>query len=335
MTTPALTLALTPGDPGGIGPEITLKALAHPSVKRLPCRFALIGSERALSPWSERLKVPLSRVSMNELKQGEWNARYALLAAPMRAPKGLLLAGYQSGWSIDTAARSVLDGAPAGLVTGPISKAHLRAGGFAYDGHTDLLADLCGARKVTMVLANPLARVALVTVHLPLSKVSKALTPRKIEFACLNLVDWLRNAKNIRRPRIGITGLNPHAGESGVLGQEEIRVIAPTIRRLQGRLGARAILVGPIAADTAFTQPAAFDAVLAMYHDQGLGPVKALDFKRTVNLTLGLPMVRTSVDHGTAFDIAGRGIADASSMIAAIHEAFEWVRRLNEKRKRR
>jgi len=241
------------------------------------------------------------------------------------------LAGFQSGWAVERAARLVLGGVADAMVTGPISKERLQAGGYPYPGHTEMLAALCRRKQVTMMLANDQLRISLVTTHLALRDVSRAVTAREITRAVRQTVDSLQNWWGIRRPRVAICALNPHAGESGLFGTEEIRVITPTIRKLQKQFGDQAILQGPLPADTLFAKHVEArpgdraDAVVCMYHDQGLIPVKLLDFPRTVNVSLGLPIVRTSVDHGVAFDIAGTGKADASSFQSALRLACEIV----------
>src|SRR3546814_142583 len=203
-----------------------------------------------------------------------------------------------------------------GLVTGPVHKASINAGGIAYTGTTGLLARQAG-REVVMMLANDIVRVALATTHLPLREVADAITPAALETTLRILDAALRDDFGIAAPTVAVLGLNPHAGEAGHLGREEIEIIEPVLERLRGEGMA---LHGPLPADTAFL-PAkleGFDAVLAMYHDQGLPGLKYSGFERAVNLTLGLPYPRVAVDHGTALDIAGTGKADPSSLLAAI-----------------
>jgi 4-hydroxythreonine-4-phosphate dehydrogenase len=237
------------------------------------------------------------------------------------------LAGFQSGWSLETAARMALAGEACALVTGPISKERLQRGGYPYFGHTDFLADLCKGRSSkpipnTMMLANDRLRVSLVTTHLALGRVPAALTRAGIRRATLQTYEALRAYWRIRRPRIAICALNPHAGENGLMGREEIELVTPEAAFLRRKLAGRAQILGPLPADTLFTQLGAYDAVVAMYHDQGLIPVKLLDFPRTVNVTLGLPIVRTSVDHGVAFDLVGKGTADPTSLESALDLAI-------------
>jgi 4-hydroxythreonine-4-phosphate dehydrogenase len=229
---------------------------------------------------------------------------------------------------IETGVGLALSGAVSGLVTAPIAKAPLYAAGFGFPGHTEFLAELTaagrhdGARGPVMMLTAADLRVALVTIHEPLAKVSSLLTIEKIVNAGLVTAQALRRDFGIAVPRLAVAGLNPHAGESGSLGREEIEVIAPAVRALR-ELGVEA--TGPSPADSLFHPEARarYDAVLCMYHDQALIPVKMLDFWGGVNVTLGLPIVRTSPDHGTGFDIAGRGVARPDSLIAAIRLAAE------------
>jgi 4-hydroxythreonine-4-phosphate dehydrogenase len=220
-----------------------------------------------------------------------------------------------------TGARMAMCGEVDALVTAPISKQWMNRAGHRFPGHTELLAQISRTRLWRMTFAGGDLTLALVTTHIGLAKVASALTQRNV-FETVNLLaTHLRTKFGIAKPRIGVLGFNPHAGENGLFGDEEIRVIAPAIRRAQ-RAGIDA--VGPLAPDTAFIRPRGkfgFDAAVAMYHDQGLIALKTLEFDRAVNVTIGLPFVRTSPDHGTAFEIAGKGIANPSSMIAAIEYA--------------
>ena len=220
--------------------------------------------------------------------------------------------------------RRCLAGELSALVTAPISKKLLRDAGYRFEGHTELLAHIAHTKRFAMMLVGGPLRVALVTIHLPLSKVPRLLSTKRI----IEVIELSHDACKrfgIRRPRIGVAGLNPHAGEDGLLGHEEHRIIAPAIQSAK-RKGINA--TGPWPADTLFHKAynGEFDAVVAMYHDQGLAPLKMIAFDSGVNLTLGLPFVRTSPDHGTAFDIAGKGIANPASMIAAINLAARLAR---------
>jgi len=228
--------------------------------------------------------------------------------------------------AIRRAVQDVLDGRCSGLVTGPIHKARLARQGFQFPGHTDFLGHLCGVDAPVMAFVGGSVRVALVTVHLPLREVADAITLQGVLHTLRVSEVALRDQLGLARRRIAVCGLNPHAGDDGLLGGEEALVVAPAVRAAVSE-GIDA--VGPISAEAAFRQAVdgQVDWVVAMYHDQGLAPLKALDFGRSVNWTLGLPLVRTSVDHGTADDIAWKGIADASSMAAAIGLAEQLIAR--------
>lgn len=331
-------LIVTPGDPAGVGPEIVWKSLKASAPRKRWKQFDLlcIGArapferlgakivEAKVEPASGRL-LPLAPDVLRS-RPFVW-----LLPAPTRSPH--FLPGFQSGWSIARAARLILQGSAKALITGPISKERLQRGGFPYVGHTDFLAALCGVNEnFTMMLANERLRVSLVTTHLALKDVPRAITRARVRRAVLQTQSHLREWWGIASPRIAVAALNPHAGEVGILGKEEIRVIEPELRALRVQMRGRLTIDGPLPADTLFAQHVLtspkrrYDAVVCMYHDQGLIPVKLLDFARTVNITLGLPLVRTSVDHGVAFDIAGRGIADPSSFESAVDLAIDIVR---------
>lgn len=342
-------IAVTVGDPDGVGPEICLKSAAAGTEG---ARLLFIGARK---PFDE-LGATVIEVQEKDLLAGA--AEYPinlgtfiwLLAAPTRVPrKGLFLPGYQSGWAIETATRLVKSGVAQAIATGPISKERLQRGGYKFPGHTEFLAALCKSKTraspksktpaVTMMLANDQLRVSLVTTHVGLKNVSRALTRKGIRRAVEQTVSSLKTWWGIPHPRIAIAALNPHAGEKGLFGREEITVISPEIRALKKTFRDKADIVGPIPADTLFAMnqlaPARekFDAVVCMYHDQGLIPVKLLDFRNTVNVTLGLPIVRTSVDHGVGFDIAKTGRADPSSLRAAIRLATQLVTKVNDERR--
>jgi 4-hydroxythreonine-4-phosphate dehydrogenase len=340
-------LAVTPGDPAGVGPEIVWKTLRSASARKRWKNHALL-CIGARAPF-DRLGAPVVEVREEDARAGRLTppsrrSPYVwLLPAPTRSR--FFVPGFQSGWAIERAAELILAGHAQALVTGPISKERLQRGGYKYVGHTDFLADLCGVREnFTMMLANDLLRISLVTTHLALKDVPRAVTRVRVRRAVVQTAEHLRDWWGIRHPRIAVAALNPHAGEAGILGREELRVIAPELRALRAKARGRYEIDGPLPADTLFaTQLLAprsehYDAVVCMYHDQGLIPVKLLDFKRTVNVTLGLPLVRTSVDHGVAFDIAGKGIADPASFESAVDLAIRIVQAqqaAGQKRKRK
>jgi len=279
-------ILITLGDPAGIGPEVIDLALAS---DRIPhdCEIEVIGDRSAGIP-------------------GKPDARSA--AAALAA--------------LDEAVRQLKNGSADAVVTGPVSKEGLQDLGFPFPGQTEYFADAFGVADYGMLLTGDTLSVGLATIHEPLAKVPGLLTPDRIIRIGLLTADFLRR-RGIAHPRIAVAGLNPHAGENGAFGDEETRIIQPAINQLNQ--AGLAIFSGPAVPDAIFREAARghYDAVLAMYHDQGLIPLKLLDFDTAVNVTLGLPKPRTSPDHGTAFSIAGKNIASPSSMIAAIRLACE------------
>lgn len=279
------TIAITVGDPSGIGPEISVKAARDPRVVAV-CRPVLYG--------------PHSAADLAAFPVGEVNADAARAAYA----------------AIEQATADARAGTVAAVVTAPISKEAFALAGYPWRGHTDLLAHLCGAVEVAMMFWSERLRVVLATVHIPLREVPMALTRDRLRDVIALTAKSLPNF-GIHTPKLAVAGLNPHAGENGLLGQEESSIITPAI---DDAIGLGINVSGPFPADTVFVRAVRgeFDAVIACYHDQGLIPVKLMAFGRAVNVTLGLPIVRTSVDHGTAFDIAGRGVADEGSLVEAI-----------------
>jgi 4-hydroxythreonine-4-phosphate dehydrogenase len=322
-------LAISMGDPAGIGPEVILKAASVLACRRGAPAIVVVGDLSAMRAAARRLgDVPAPL----EWRPGEPPVRLAKglgvfsissLSARATRPGHPTLEGAGAAHDyIIKGARMAMTGEADALVTAPISKEWMNRAGHHFPGHSELLAHLARAPLWRMMFAGGELTVALVTVHLGIAQVASAVTQRKVLDTIRLLSAHLRGALGVARPRIAVLGLNPHAGEGGMFGNEEIRVIAPAIRRAQ-RDGIDAY--GPLAPDTAFIRPSGsfnFDAAVAMYHDQGLIALKTLEFDRAVNVTLGLPFIRTSPDHGTAFDIAGKGIANPSSMIAAIEYAW-------------
>ena len=318
------TVAVTLGDPSGIGPDVVVKAARDPAVRRA-CRMVVVGDrgvlERARAPrWPDRaaaaradapvLVEPVTRLQPAESRPGR----------PTRA-------GGEASYRYVVRAVELIDAGRAhAMATAPIHKKGLNDAGRLYPGHTELLAELTRTREVRMMLLGPRLKVALATVHLPLAQVPGALTRKRVratvELTHRSLQQWF----GLARPRLAVAALNPHGGEDGMFGHEERRVVRPAVRecRAQGM-----DVSGPVPADSLFHKAARgeYDAVVCMYHDQGLGPFKLLHFTDGVNLTLGLPLVRTSADHGTACDIAGKGVADGRSMKQAILLAAELARR--------
>ena len=312
-------LAVTPGEPAGIGAEILLKFhCAHPEF-----RLLAVADPGLLEETRQRLGLDCRIAAWSpdrESNGGSLACHPVTLAAP--AVPGTLdpaNAAYVLE-TLRTAHALVTQGSAAALVTGPVHKGVINDAGFPFSGHTEFLAQLSGTPQVVMMLAAPGLRVALVTTHLPLREVADAITGEKLEKVIRITHSELRERFGIESPRIQILGLNPHAGEGGHLGHEDGEVIAPVISRLR-REGLD--LRGPVPADTAFNPPRLHecDAVIAMYHDQGLPVLKHMGFGQSVNITLGLPIIRTSVDHGTALDLAGRGIANPESLFHAARTA--------------
>jgi len=314
------------GDPTGIGPEVTLAALATRGVRAI-VRPILVGDADVYAAAARRLRLPLA---LRPWQPGEelprrgvaLHAISALRAAERRPGRPSEAGGRAAYRAIVTAATLVRGGSAAALVTAPICKANLAAAGVATPGHTELLAELAGRVAVRMMMVGGDLRVVLATTHLGIAAVPAAISAAWVEQTIAIADRSLRRDFGLRRPRIGVAGLNPHAGEGGLFGDEEIRCIAPAVAAARRR---RIDAVGPLAADSLFPLAAAggFDAVVCMYHDQGLAPFKLLHFADGVNYTAGLPFVRTSPDHGTAHDIAGKGTADPRSMIAALRLAAE------------
>ncbi len=327
-------LALTLGDPAGIGPEIIVKAWAR--LREDGPRFLVVGDYQSLASASAAGGGVIQRITGPDDAARVFPDAVPVLDMPLKTP---VIAGQPSAsaapsviqW-IETAVGLALSGAVSGLVTAPISKAPLYEAGFKFPGHTEFLGELTqaarydGARGPIMMLAAPGLRTTLVTVHEPLSRVPGLLSVELIVNAGLVTAQALRRDFGIAAPRIAVAGLNPHAGEGGGLGREDGDIIEPAIRALRD-LGVNA--TGPHPADSLFPAEMRerYDAAVCMYHDQALIPVKMLDMWGGVNVTLGLPIVRTSPDHGTAFDIAGRGLARADSLIAALLMAEDIVNR--------
>jgi 4-hydroxythreonine-4-phosphate dehydrogenase len=326
------TIAITSGEPAGIGPEIC-GTLAR---RRWPARLVVLGDSELIEQRRSTARRGAAAPHLPAYVPGaSARRRVELLDLPLAVPArpGRLErrnAAYVLGM-LDTAVAGCVSGEFDAMVTAPVHKGLINEAGIAFSGHTEYLARRTGTRQPVMLLAADSLRVALATTHVPLARVSAALTRPHLAAVLRVLHDDLVRRFGLRAPRILVCGLNPHAGEAGHLGREEIEVIEPVLRRLR-RTGMR--LTGPVPADTAFVPDrlAGFDAVLAMYHDQGLPVLKHASFGRAVNVTLGLPVVRTSVDHGTALDIAGRGRADAGSLVAAVSLAIELARRSGTRR---
>ena len=328
MSPPAPPLLLTMGDPSGIGGELTLAAWVRLRREGGPV-FAVLDDPARLAALAGGLglEVPVVAVDGPEAAAEAFPGRLPVIPVPLGAPavpgrpdpaNAAAVIG-----SIERAVRLVLDGRAGGVVTNPISKATLYRAGFRHPGHTEFLGVLCGtAEPPVMMLACPELRVVPVTVHVSVRRAAEELSTAEILRTGLVLARSLREDFALAAPRIAVSGLNPHAGENGAMGTEDAAVVAPAVAALRARgVDAR----GPLPADTLFTPRAraTYDAALCMYHDQALIPLKTLDVDGGVNVTLGLPIVRTSPDHGTAFDIAGTGRAEPGSLLAALRAAAE------------
>ncbi len=313
-------LAYTPGDPAGIGPDLTLQLASQ----RQQHRIVAIADRNLLEERAEHLHInPTIRdYDCRHQPTGEIECLHVdcgVAVIPGQADTEYTAYILES---LDIAIDGCLSGKFDGLVTGPVNKETIIRSGTAFTGHTEYLAEKTRSDCPVMLLAHGNLRVALATTHLPLSEVPEAITRGRISDIAKVLHHDLVNRFGIASPRIGVCGLNPHAGEGGKLGMEEINEIIPAIEELQAK-GME--IAGPYPADTIFTGKMLnrFDAILSMYHDQGLPVIKHAGFGEVVNVTLGLPIIRTSVDHGTAYDIAGSGQGDASSLLSAIAMAAE------------
>jgi 4-hydroxythreonine-4-phosphate dehydrogenase len=331
MTSFAPPLAVTAGEPAGIGPEIILKSWLQREQEELP-PFAVIGDPGYLERLARdlRLEAPIAECDAYQAA-GLFPSALPVISLPGQfqaqpgkpaASDAKLVAG-----AIEEAVRLAFTGEISGIVTAPINKKALYDSGFEFPGHTEFLAALASRHtgqpvRPVMMLAGPELKTVPVTIHIALSEVMAALTPELIRETAVITAHDLRQRFGIASPRLALSGLNPHAGEEGAMGREEIEIIAPVIAELR-EAGIDA--TGPWPADTLFHSRArkGYDVVLCMYHDQALIPAKTLAFDDAVNVTLGLPFIRTSPDHGTAYDIAGKGLANPSSMIAAIRMAGE------------
>lgn len=316
-------LALTAGEPAGIGPDLCIAL----SQQTLPCRLTVLGDGDVLRARAAQLGIAVDFLDADAIPEhtpGALHVRHLPVASPVTP--GVLDADNSAHVLalLDAAIEGCLNGAYHAIVTAPVHKGIINDAGFAFTGHTEYLADHSGTHKVVMMLAGGGLRVALATTHLPLRAVADAITPALLDEVVRILHADLQGKFGIARPRILVAGLNPHAGESGHLGREEIDVIEPALDRLRGE---GLDLLGPLPADTLFSRIRSepCDAVLAMYHDQGLPVLKYASFGAGVNITLGLPFIRTSVDHGTALDLAGTGRAEVGSLLAAIQVAMEMV----------
>jgi len=328
-------LGVSMGDPAGVGPEVIAQALADGRVHDWG-RPLVLGDLRAMEQAVRicGLDLEVKALSAGREPEGRSGLMEVLPLSALKldelAPgRSTTAGGRASARYIETGAEMALKGRIQALVTGPISKEALNRAGYNFPGHTEMLAGLAGGAKVVMMLAGERLRVVLVTIHVAYAEVPRLLTRDKIIGTAGITQAALQKYFGLPRPRLAAAALNPHAGEGGLFGREEEEIIAPAVAEAQAQ-GLN--LTGPYPADTLFHRAAGgeFDAVVCMYHDQGLIPFKLLHFQDGVNVTLGLPFIRTSVDHGTAFDLAGTGRADPGSMLAALRMAADMAGRSNQ-----
>jgi 4-hydroxythreonine-4-phosphate dehydrogenase len=320
-------VAVTMGDGAGVGPEVVVGALVEPEIAAL-CRPVVIGDAQRLRAAAEILGVDADVVAVESVEDAEFTPRRVnvidLGLLPADLPWGKLspVAGHAAYEYIRVASELAMEGRVQAICTAPLNKEALHAGGHVFPGHTELLAHLTGTEEVSMMLNSPRIRVIHVTTHIGLIDAVAKIEPGLVERTVRRGHDALQRA-GIPAPRIAVCGINPHAGENGLFGYgEEEEKIVPAIERLQADgIDAR----GPLPADTVFFVAGRgdYDLVVAMYHDQGHGPVKVLGIEAGVNITVGLPVIRTSVDHGTAFDIAGTGKVEVGSMVEALRQAAQ------------
>ncbi len=319
-------LAITMGDVNGIGPEITVKAFQDPEMLA-QCRPLIVGSYDALMEYAQKGDVAASAVRLSEADAGSaWEEDRIGVLEPSGVPppkvepaKVVADAGKFAFACVELAVRLALDGHLDGIVTCPVNKKAVNLGGYHYAGHTEFLAELCGCDDYRMMLVADALRVVHVTTHVALKDVAEHITTERVA-GTIRLADQAMEKLGVPHARIAVAALNPHAGEDGLFGTEEPDEIAPAIEMVREE---GPDVTGPVPGDTAFTRMANgdFDVVVAMYHDQGHIPLKLVGFNRAVNITLGLPIIRTSVGHGTAFDIVGKDQADPGSLTEAVRLA--------------
>lgn len=321
-------IVITPGEPAGVGPDVTLRiaqrawpveliAVCDPDL--LTTRAKELGLKIKLIPWDANAPATVHT-------QGTLNIIPVKLQTPAKSGQLNVDNAPYVIRCLEMATDLCLQKKTDALVTGPVHKSIINAAGIPFSGHTEFLAERCKAPQVLMLFVVNEFKVALVTIHIPLANVASAITITKLTDTITLLHDELKNRFNLHNPHILVCGLNPHAGENGLLGREEIEIIEPALKLLRAN---KMHLSGPLPADTVFTEKYIknADAIVAMYHDQALPVVKYAGFNHAVNVTLGLPIIRTSVDHGTAIDIAGTPLADAGSMASAISLAIDFAMR--------
>jgi 4-hydroxythreonine-4-phosphate dehydrogenase len=330
-------IGITMGDPAGIGPEVAVKAVIKKDVKKL-CYPLAFGSHQVLLKASKKFSkgTPVRRILRIEqvMDSGDRiDVMHCTDLDPGKVRIGRInrISGKMAADSLFCATQFALSNQIDAMVTAPLSKKGLRLAGYDFPGHTELLAYLTATRRYAMMFVSDKRKVVLVTTHLPLSHVAPAISRKVISDKLIVTCEALRQYFGVDKPKIGVCALNPHGGEEGILGAEEVKIILPAIKAARKK-GIKAS--GPFPGDTIFSPTVAkdFDCILAMYHDQGLIPLKTVGLGRSVNVTIGLPIIRTSPDFGTALDIAGKGVADAAGMIRAILLACRMAQRRTGRR---
>lgn len=323
-----LLIGITMGDPCGIGPEIILKSLKSTTIRK-HANYVIIGSEEVLERTAKVLKIPVKYQMVSHISEiGNSQQPLSLLSIDnvkpilMKQRKPTMEGGELSAQWVLRGINLAMTGYIDALVTAPICKEAIHLGGYGYPGHTEMLRIFSGVERVVMLMVGGKLRVAFVTTHVALKDVPRLITTEDIFKTIIISNDNLKKYFNLNKPRIAVCGLNPHAGEEGIFGDEERKIIIPAIEKARKK-GTRCD--GPVSADTVFYRvlKGAYDLVVALYHDQGAIPLKLHAFETGVNITLGIPFIRTSPDHGTAYDIAGKGIANPHSMIEAIKMAVQ------------
>lgn len=323
-----LLIGITMGDPCGIGPEIILKSLKSPAVRKI-ANYVIIGNKNVFEQAVRTLKIPLKYRIISHISEIEdSNQPVSFLSIGdfksnlMKQKKPTAEGGELSVQCVIRGINLAMSGHIDALVTAPICKEAIHLGGYGYPGHTEMLKIFSGAERVVMLMAGGKLRVAFVTTHIALKDVPQSITTEDVLGTITMSNNNLKQYFGLKNPRIAVCGLNPHAGEEGIFGDEERKVIIPAIEKAKGK-GIQCD--GPVSADTVFYKAlkGAYDAIIAIYHDQGAIPLKLHAFETGVNITLGIPFIRTSPDHGTAYDIAGKGIADPHSMMEAIKTAVK------------
>lgn len=320
-------IAITVGDYNGIGPEVALKAAASRSI-RANCTPLLIGPYKAFEFYADKYSLRRKILKVDSLSDAVGRSEITILdicpdfKEKIRPGKPTKEAGSWAGKAIEQAVQLCVSGEAEAMVTAPVSKETMRQAGYDFPGQTEMVTKLSESRGSIMIMVSGFARIALATIHIPISEVSRAITKAGLVERLSIFNASIKNDFGVKSPKIAVLGLNPHAGENGYIGSEEIETIRPAIQEVSSM---KIDAIGPFPADAFFGtyRDGMFDGIFAMYHDQGLIPLKMRSFSTGINFTAGISIIRTSPDHGTAFDIAGKGIANPSSTIEAIKLALE------------